>query len=417
MDAKQDTERESTLPGPDFELYAPDVNVYPWPILKQIQEHDAIFWSNKRQSWLITRHEDVKDGFADRRLSVDRVSRLFNHLTDAEREEFWPVLHYMPKWSVFADAPYHTKVRRMLISAFRLEVVERLRPFVEDAVEELLDDIERQKEVDFNPAFAFKLPALVIMKMLEIPRDRYNDFQRWSVNLSNLIVEPRPKAGTMAKATKVILEMNECFREIIVERRKNMGDDFLSTLINSVDKADDCGEDELLGSCQLVMLAGHETTTHMLGNGMLELIRNPEQRDVLLQDPGLIKKAVEELVRYNGVVGAFARTALENFDWRDKKVSAGDTVLLFVYAANRDPRVYENPEELDFTRDNPFPLSFGPGIHFCFGNQIARLELEVAYNAILRRFDKIEIMDKELDWSRNFILRGLDKLSLRFHSR
>jgi cytochrome P450 len=154
-----------------------------------------------------------------------------------------------------------------------------------------------------------------------------------------------------------------------------------------------------------------------LGNGLLELIRHRDQWEHLRDNPSIVKSAVEELARFNSVAGSLVRASAEDFEWHGKQIKKGDVVFLMVNAANRDPRVYDDPDTMDFDRINPFPLSFGPGIHFCLGNQLARMELEKTFLAIVRRFERVEILDDLLEWNQSVVVRGMKKFNLRFHSR
>lgn len=402
---------------PDMDLTVPRANTDPWPQLKAVQDADPVFWSDHQKAWFVSHHADVKAGMMDRRLSADRVTFLFGALPAELKKKYEPILFYFPQWVVLMDAPRHTRVRKLLLQGFTKSIIDQLADFTQGIVDELLDEMEAKGTVEYVTEFAFKLPAFVIMQMLGVPRSMFDEFKVWSLEFARLIGAPEPSLELMDNALNALNDMNTAFRKLIAERRANPQDDMLSALVHATDEDDKLSEDELLASCQVLMLAGHETTINMLGNGLLELIQNREQWEQLRDHPEIAPAAIEELLRYNNVVGSLLREAREDFEWHGKQIKKGDVVYLMNYAANRDPRVYDDPDTLDFDRENKFPLSFGPGIHFCLGNQLARMELEKSFTAIVNRFDKVEILDDELDWNSSIVLRGMNSLNLKFHPR
>ncbi len=411
----------STMPveavPPDMDLTVYRVNADPWPKLRAIQDTDPVFWSDCQQAWFISRHEDVKAGFMDRRLSADRVTFLFDRLPQELKEKYRPILHYVPQWVVMMDAPRHTRVRKLLLQGFTKPIIDGLADFTQQVVDELLDEVEAKGTVEYVTEYAFKVPAFVIMNMLGVPRRMYDQFKGWSLDLALLVGAPEPSLEILDRTLAAVNDMNAAFRLLIAERRAEPQDDMLTALVHAVDEDDKLSEDELLASCQVLMLAGHETTINMLGNGLLELIQHRQLWEQLRDNPKLAPQAVEELLRYNNTVGSLVREAAEDFEWHGKQIKKGDVVYLMPYAANRDPRMYDDPDTMDFDRQNQFPLSFGPGIHFCLGNQLARMELEKSFAAIVQRFDRAEILDDELDWNNSIVLRGMNSLNVRFHPR
>jgi pimeloyl-[acyl-carrier protein] synthase len=403
--------------APDMDLTMHRANAEPWPKLKAVQDADPVFWSDCQQAWFISRHEDVKAGFMDRRLSADRVTFLFDGLPDELKKKYEPILFYFPQWVVLMDAPKHTRVRKLLLKGFTKPIIDGLSDYTQKIVDELLDEIEAKGTVDFVTEYAFKLPAYVIMHMLGVPRSMYEEFGGWSLDLANLVGAPEPSLEMLDRTLQAVNDMNAAFAKLIAKRRADPQDDMLTALIQAVDEGDTLSEDELLASCQVLMLAGHETTINMLGNGLFELIRHREQWEVLRDNPKVASQAVEELLRYDNTVGSLVREAAEDFEWHGKKIKKGDVVYLMAYAANRDPRVYDDPDILDFDRKNQYPLSFGPGIHFCLGNQLARMELEMSFSAIVERFERVEILDDELDWNNSIVLRGMHSFNVKFHPR
>lgn len=402
---------------PDMDLTVPRANANPWPQLKAVQDADPVFWSDHQHAWFISRHEDVRAGMMDRRLSADRVTFLFGALPDELKKKYEPILFYFPQWVVLMDAPSHTRVRKLLLQGFTKSIIDGLGDFTQGVVEELLDEVEAKGTVEYVTEYAFKLPAYVIMHMLGVPRNMFDEFKVWSLDMARLIGAPVPSLELMDKALDAVNDMNVAFRKLIAERRTEPQEDMLTALVHAADADDKLSEDELLASCQVLMLAGHETTINMLGNGLLELIQNRRQWEQLRDHPEIATAAIEELLRLNNVVGSLVREVREDFEWHGKQLKKGDVVYLMNYAANRDPRVYDDPDILDFERKNQYPLSFGPGIHFCLGNQLARMELEKSFVAIVNRFEKVEILDNELDWNSSLVLRGMNSFNVKFIPR
>ena len=411
------SEKSRELAKLDFRLDTQEAVANPWAQFDAIREATPIFWSEYQNAWMLTRHEDVRESLLDRRMSAERISILFEKLPKVVKEKYQPILHYFPLMIVTSDAPFHTRVRKLMLKGFTNQIIETFRDLTQEAIDELLDDVEQRREVDFVQDFCFVLPAFVIMKLLGIPRELLEDFKRWSLALAMLAGDTNPSLKLMDDGLAAVLEMNEVHRKLIAERRAEPQADFLTALVHAVDEGDNLSEDELLSACMLIMAAGHETTTNMLGNGLYELITHPDQEEYFRNHPEQAKQMVEELVRFNGVIGSMTRVASEDFEWHGKHIKKGDLVHQLIHAANRDPRVYENPDELDLTRKNDYPLSFGPGIHFCLGNQLARMELELAFNSIYRRFSKIEILDEKMDWNSSIALRGLRSFNVRFHPK
>ncbi|HIF08476.1 MAG TPA: cytochrome P450 [Sneathiellales bacterium] len=408
--------RAEVMP-PDMDLKVPRANANPWPKLKAVQDADPVFWSDCQQAWFISRHEDVKAGFMDRRLSADRVTFLFGALPEELKKKYEPILFYFPQWVVLMDAPRHTRVRKLLLKGFTKPIIDGLADFTQGIVDELLDEVEVSGTVEFITEYAFKLPAYVIMHMLGVPRHMYDEFKGWSLDMARLVGAPEPTLELLDQTLRAVNDMNAAISKLIAERRAEPKEDLLTALIHAVDEGDTLNEDELLASCQVLMLAGHETTINMLGNGLLELIRHRAQWEQLRDNPEIVRTAIEELLRYNNVVGSLVREALEDFEWHGKQIKKGDVVYLMAYAANRDLRVYEDPDTLNFDRKNQFPLSFGPGIHFCLGNQLARMELEKSFAGIVKRFERAEILDDELDWNNSIVLRGMNSFNVKFHPK
>jgi len=403
----------------DFRLDTVEANGNAWEKLDAIREADPLFWSDSQNGWLVTRHEDVRKALNDRRLSVERITPIFATLTPEQREKYDPIKQSLTKWMLLTDdQAMHNRLRKFLLHGFATSIVEGMRGLVEECCTELFDELEaKEGSIGWIGDFAHALPAFVVMELVGMPRDRLADFQRWSWDIITLVGTPNPGEDRLDAALAAIVEMEAFYRDQIEMRRADPRDDMLTAMIQASDEEDKLSTEEIVATCGLLMIAGHQTTQQQLGNSMLELIRHPEQRDYFINHPDKLRPMSEELQRYCGVINAMARVAMEDFEWHGKQVKKGDVIWILFHAANRDPRMYENPNELDLSRENSYPLAFGPGVHFCLGHQMAKMELEVALRMVWERFEKIELMDKEIQWTDSIVHRGLSELNVRLTPR
>ena len=314
---------------------------------------------------------------------------------------------------LFADPPEHTRLRRLASRAFTPRSVEALRPRVVALVDDLVDRIDRAVEVDVMDALAFPLPVTVIGEMLGVPavdRPRFRPLVRAVTAMLELSITPEE----LHAATEASNTLEHYFADLIAERRAHPQDDLLTRLIQAEDEGERLSEYELVSTAILLFAAGFETTTHLLGNGLLALVNNPDQLERLRADRGLIRPAVEELLRYDSPVQITARTAYEDLTVGGERIEAGNIVLALLGAANRDPARFTEPDRLDVGRSESPPLSFGSGIHHCLGAALARLEVQVVLDRLLDRFSAIELVGGPPRHRDSLTLRGLVDLRLRF---
>jgi hypothetical protein len=300
------------------------------------------------------------------------------------------------------------------VQAFTARRVEDMRPRIQAIVDETLDRIIPMGKMELIEDFAFRLPVTIICDMLGIPEEHRELFYTGSRN-SGRILEPVPLSPEEIKqgnATNAMTQMY--FKQLFELRRKNPGDDLTTQLVQAEEDGSKLSNEELTANIVLLFGAGHETTVNLIGNGLLALHRNPDQLALLKANPALITNAIEEFLRYDSSVQMTGRVALEDIDdLGGKKIPKGESVLCLLGSANRDPAVYpDRPDRLDITRPNVRPLSFGGGIHFCLGAQLARIEAEVAIATLLRRLPELRLDDAENpEWRPTFVLRGLKRLS------
>ncbi|MEV5481691.1 MULTISPECIES: cytochrome P450 [Streptomyces] len=311
------------------------------------------------------------------------------------------------------NPPDHTRMRALVSQAFTRRRVERLAPRIEELTAELFTAMERtQGPVDLIEGLATPLPVAVISELLGVPTEDRHRMLTWSHAVARALVPdfllPPGAAEQEAQARR---EFTDYLRELVVERRRAPGDDLLSALVTVHDDGDVLSENELLATCTLLLIAGHETTVNLIGNGTLALLRHPDQLARLRSDPALTDNAVEELLRYDSPVQLTVRFALEDAEVAGVPVPAGSTLLLLIGAANRDPAAYEHPERLDIGRTPLRHLAFGQGIHFCLGAPLARLETQIALRMLLARAPQVRLAG-EPEWKDHITLRGLSRLPL-----
>ena len=313
---------------------------------------------------------------------------------------------------LFADPPDHTRLRRLASRAFTPRSVEAMRPRVVALVDELLDRVG-PGEVDVMDALAFPLPVTVIGELLGVPRDdrpRFRPLVRSVTALLELAVSPE----AITAAAEASAELEEYFATLIADRRARPRDDLLTRLIQAEEEGERLSEYELISTSILLFAAGFETTTHLIGNGLLALVSHPDQWARLRRDRALVRPAVEELLRYDSPVQVTARTTYQDIVFGDDRVEAGSTVLGLIGAANHDPDRFSEPDRLDVGRAEAPPLSFGSGIHHCLGAALARLEAQVVLDRLLERFATMELVGGPPRHRDSLTIRGLVDLRMRF---
>ena len=320
-----------------------------------------------------------------------------------------------------ALTPSPDRAHSVLVSkAFTPGVVENMRRRVQRLVDDMLASVQERGRMDLMTDLANPLPATVIAEMLGVPGTDQQQFKAWSDDIAHGlggIDSARTKEELFALydlAQKSFLALADYFREKVADLRLHPRDNLLSALIQAEEQGDRLTEDELFANCVLLMIAGHETTTNLIGNGMLALLRHPEQQEKLAHNPEFSVSAVEELLRYDSPVQKMGRIALEDIHIAGKEIKRGDLVCFSFAAANRDPQQFATPAQLDIERKPNRHLAFGHGLHYCVGAALARLEGQIAVNTILRRLPKLRLETEDLEWNRNLTLRGLKSLPVAF---
>ena len=373
----------------------------PYPYYRRMREEDPVHWNDTVRAWFLTRHADVVELLRDDRFSADR--------TRSERFRPPPPHRRRPGRSMLVlDPPDHTRLRNLVNKAFTPRTVERLRPRVEAIAAEILDRIDDGDGFDLVRDFAYPLPVIVIAEMLGVPAADRAAFQQWSAVLVRGL-DPLVSDEEQAVVFDARDALLDYLRGVLIQRRREPQDDMLTSLIAAEENGDIFSEGELLAMCNLLLVAGHETTVNLLGNGALALLENPDQLDRLRRDPDLIGTAVDELLRYTSPVQWTGRVAAAEIELGGRTIQPPQSVIGILGAANRDPQVFPDPDRLDLGRHPNPHVAFGRGIHFCLGAPLAHLEAEVAMPMLLERFPRLRMAGKP-EQRPTWVLRGLRRL-------
>jgi cytochrome P450 len=401
------------VPALDYKPNDPEVLANPFPLYQRLRDEDPAHWSPRLKAWVLTRYDDVKRVCLDTGMSSDRLRPFFATLPPAEARRVAELVRYLTLWMVFRDPPEHTRLRRLTAKVFNVRSINALRPNIESTTRWLLERIGERERFDFIADFAGPLPALVIIDMLGAPREELGRLKRLSDEMALFIGSARDAPEKYERAAAATREMADIFRELILARRAAPQRDLLSELVALDDGGDRLSDDELVATCVLLLFAGHETTTHHIANGLRALMQFPDQMEELRADPALAPAAVEELLRYDGPIGAQVRIVQQAHELHGKTLRAGDRVFVLMNAANRDPRAYDEPDRVNLARDGVPHLTFGFGAHICLGFPLARLEGQIALPEVLARWRRLEIAGEPLEWLDSMVLRGTLALPLR----
>jgi cytochrome P450 len=390
-------------PAMQLNPFAPAIHADPYPTYHRLRAHDPVYFHPELKTWFLTRHGDCDAILRDRRFSVERERAV------GARP---PVLTSRPTYRsmLFLDPPTHTRLRNLVSRAFTPKMIETLRPRIQAFVDELLDAAAAQGTFDLVAAWAYPLPVTVIAELLGVPAADHERFQAWSVILAQSL---DPLSVTTPEEQDRVLDARDALFEylggIADQRRRAPRADLISGLVAVEERGDTLSPIELLVMCNLLLIAGHETTVNLLGNGTLALLQHPDQLERLRAEPSLAPTAVEELLRFTSPVQFTSRVALQTVDVDGRTIQAGQLVTLVLGAANRDPAVFAEPDRLDLGREPNPHLAFGRGIHHCLGAPLARLEGQVAIPRLLERFPRLRLAG-EPRLRPNVVLRGLEAL-------
>jgi cytochrome P450 len=404
-DERPHADPEPVPTGAELTALDPAFRADPYPALARLRRREPVHHDQLIGRFILTRADDIERVLRDRSMSVDpRKANAGTFMRIFERFRTFSIL--------FQDPPEHTRLRGLVSQAFTPRAVERLGPRIREIIDELLGAVAGRDRLDVIEAFAGPLPVIVIAEMLGVdPADR-QDFKRWS-DAQALGLNPLLTADQQAATEQLDAELGEYLRRALAERRARPRDDLISALIAAEAAGDQLTDNEIVTMCELLLAAGNVTTTDLIGNGLWVLLRHPDQIEKLREEPSLIGNAVEEMLRFESPVMQTARIPMHDLEIGGCPIPRGESVMVLLAAANRDPGRYPEPDRFDITRQDVGHQSFGGGAHFCLGAPLARLEAQLAIAAFLQRFPRLRLADEPLEWRDLPGFRGLAKLWVR----
>ena len=407
---------ENTTDGTDYDLFCRQQLQNPYPLFARLRERDPVHWCEPLQTWLVVRYQDVFDGLRDtERLSTNRRAMYTAPLLPENRDRARPMIDHLSRWLLNVDPPDHTRMRKLINLAFTPRMLRNMVPRIEKIVEQLLEEASLTHECDFIDVFCLPLPAMVICDMLGIPECLQEKYCRCVQDLIPFSSGGGPglnQAIDLANAN--LNELIDLFDNLIESRRREPQKDLVSAMAAVEADGERLNREELFAMCVFLFLAGHETTAGLLASGTLALLKHPDQFELLKSDPeGLVESAVEEFLRYDSSVTRGARLAKCDFVLHGRQICKGQTVTHLIGAANRDPVVFQDPDRLDIRRDPNEHLAFGHGIHFCIGGPLARLEAQIAFGAMARRFPNVKLATDTVQYKPALGIRSIEALPVR----
>jgi cytochrome P450 len=407
------TSEASTAPLSLYHLLDPEVLANPYPLYRRLRTEDPVHWDPYLHAWIVTRYEDVATVF--RRFSADRTPAP-EYFEALGVPEVGPVAQVMVKQMLFLDAPAHTRLRRLAGAAFQPVQVNKLRQHIQDIADRLIDDIVARGtgRLDMLADFAEPLPAMVTTELLGVPVEDHVKLKDWSVTFAEMLGNFQHNPDRLGGVLEAVQNLTEYFHDAIREQRRHPRDGLVSAFLAAEVDGDRLSDEEVAANCIVTMVGGLETTTNLIGNGTLTLLRNPADLQRLRTEPDVMPSAVEELLRYESPSQHTARIARDDLELGGKRIGKGQAVIAVMAAGNRDPERFPEPDRLDIERPDNRHLAFGWASHFCFGAPLARLEAEISFTSLLHRLPEIQLVDQPLVWRDNLGLRGLKSLPLTF---
>ncbi|MBV8685289.1 MAG: cytochrome P450 [Alphaproteobacteria bacterium] len=404
------------LPDPSlslFQLLDPAVHADPYPFYRRLREQAPVMWDPFMHTWVVTRYEDVMTVL--HRFSADRTP-------DPKKMEalglpsLGPVADVMARQMLFLDAPAHTRLRKLCSSAFTPRRVEAMEDQIREIAGGLIDACAGRGAMDLVADFAEPFPAIVTAGLLGVPLDDHRRLKAWSATFAEMLGNFQHNPDRIHDVLRCVADMTGYFREAIREQERRPREGLIRSLMDAEVDGSRLSEDEVIANTIVTMVGGQETTTNLIGNGMLTLIRMPEKMRQLRERPEIIATAVEELLRFETPSQHTARIAPEDTVIGGKLIRKGEAVMAVMAAGNRDPERFADPDDLDLTRADNRHLAFGWAAHFCFGAALARMEARIAYSALLGRLEDIRLAGDRLEWRTNSGLRGLKSLPIAFRA-
>ncbi len=394
-----------------YRLLDPAVLADPYPLYARLREEAPVAWDPYLHCWVVTRYEDVhtvlKEFSADRTPSPD-------HLAALGIKGIEPIAEMMMRQMLFLDAPKHTHLRKLCSTAFTPRRVEVLEGRIEDIANRLIDRVQATGRMDVISDFAAPYPAIVFAALLGVPEEDAAQLKKWSADFAEMLGNFQHNIDRVAQVLRSTVEMVDYFRRAIHEEERPLADGLLRSLVEAEVDGERLSEEEVVANAIVTMVGGQETTTNLIGSGLLTLLRQPAKLAELRDRPEIMDSAVEELLRYESPSQHTGRICRADTMMGGKLIRKGDAVMAVMAAGNRDPQRFADPDTLDFERADNRHLAFGWAAHFCFGAPLARMEGRIAFHALLGRLNDLALGEGKLVWRENLGLRGLKSLPVTF---
>ena len=399
-----------------LDIFSSSFQNNPYKTYSRMRSINPIYHSKPTFLRWVTKMDLVQEMIRDDRFSVDDrkfpIAKLRRN--ELRRDGRDIMLDQFENPSILKlDPPDHSRIRKLVSYGFTNRYIKSLETEINDTINQCLDKTHNLESFDLMNVLAKPLPAIVIAKMMGLPDSDLNQFQTWSENLLKEV----GGIGSSVKKRKLARDAYEdlirYFEKIILERKDNPGDDFIGKLILAEEEGDKLNVKEMYGTCLLLLIAGHETTTRLVGNGLFALLNHPDQFECLKDDHSKIPNAIEEMLRYEPPVHATVRFANENMTYRKRDYKRGTPFAISIAGANRDPEANQDPDSFNILRENIKHVSFGYGPHMCIGANLARIETRLVFERLLERFPNMKLGDKNPEWQKNFIFRGFENLEIK----
>jgi pimeloyl-[acyl-carrier protein] synthase len=392
-----------------FNPFLPEFHADPYPFYRRLREQDPVH-QTPMGFWVLTRYDDCVAVLRDARFGREEFQQMLAAVYGGEEGD------RLPRSMLFRDPPDHTRLRALVSKAFTPRVIEQMRDHIQEIVDRLLGSALGQGGLDVIEELAYPLPVTVICEMLGVPVADHASIRGWSSDIArSLDAIGLPSDQEIVDRGRVARRaLADYFRALVPERRARPQADLLSGLLAAEEQGDKLSEPEVIAMCLLLFIAGHETTVNLIGNGLLALLRHPDQLAMVQADPGLVPNAIEELLRYDSPVQRTARMPTTSVEIAGHRIDKGTMVVTALGAANRDPAQFADPDRLDVTRRDVRHISFGFGIHFCLGAPLARVEGQIALGTLLRRVPRLALAETTPEWRESSVLRGLKRLRVSF---
>ena len=396
-----------------YRLLAPQMLANPYPLYDRLRTEAPVHWDPFLHAWVVTRYADVLTVLHDVRFSAQRTPTP-DVLTRMGLAALSPIAQVMVQQMLFLDPPAHTRLRSLAAKAFTPRRVDLLKPHIQEIVDSLLDRIQAYGRMDVIADLAYPLPAIVTAEMLGVPTSDCDQLKAWSADFATMLGNFEHNPDHAPRVRRSLEEMTAYFRAVLHQQRGGLREGLIHALVTAEHEGDRLSEEEVIANVIITMVGGQETTTSMIGNGLLTLLRHPDQWQKLRADPSLIPDAIEEMLRYESPIQYTARMTAHDLELGGQRMRRRQAVIAVLGAANRDPERFPNPDRFDIGRPDNRHVAFGWAGHFCFGAPLARMEGRVAFETLLRRMPQLTLEPQPVTWQENLCYRGLTALPVRF---